>query len=82
MLLFISVSLHAEAITLTNEKEIQRVNELSLAIDDISEKVMSCIQSPNGSRTSCACTNNGSCKFKSEFEKTATLYCSIKSDFP
>ncbi len=81
-LLLIAPLLNAEPITLKRNTEIQRAHTLSLAIDNVSEKVMACMNEPNGSREDCACSGSDTCKFKKEFDKTAATYCAIKLDFP
>lgn len=81
-ILLFSATLQAKPITLINEKEIHRANQLGSAIDALSEKVMTCIHTYHDSNTSCTCPNLESCKFKSEFKKNASLYCNLKSDFP
>jgi len=81
-LLLFSTFLNAEPITLTQQSEIQRAHALSLAIDDVSGKVMACMEEPNGSREVCACFHLDSCQFQTEFETATALFCAIKSDFP
>jgi len=80
--LLLSISLNAKALTLTTESEIQRAQEMSRAIDTISQRVMACFESPGGSREACVCSNLAKCKFKSDLEKASSLYCKIKMDYP
>lgn len=81
-LLLTTTYLNAEPITLKDSNQIQRAHALSLAIDNISEKVMACMDEPGSTREVCACFNLDSCKFKKEFDKAAALYCAINTDFP
>src|SRR5690606_5662863 len=82
LLIFISLPLHAKPITLENEKEIHRANQLSLAMDAVSEKVMACTKKATSPKESCTCPDMDSCQFRAEFNKATSLYCSLKSDFP
>lgn len=81
-LLLITTYLNAEPLTLKDNNQIQRAHALSLAIDNVSEKVMACMDESGGTREVCACFNLDSCKFKKEFDTAAALYCAINTDFP
>ena len=77
-----ATSLHAKALTLTAESDIKRAQEMSQAIDAVSQRVMACPESSGGSREVCVCASLESCKFKKEYEKAISLYCEIKTDYP
>ena len=81
-LLLTAPLLNAEPITLKKNTEIQKAHTLSLAIDNVTEKVMACINEPNSSREACACSDSDTCRFKKEFDKAVAIYCATKSDYP
>lgn len=71
-----------EHITLSDQGDIKRADELSNAIDEVSKKVMACNKEAVGSVEACDCSALDTCKFKSEYKNAATLYCKIKVDYP
>lgn len=72
----------ASAIDLTDKKEIAAASKVSVSIDRLGEKVMSCIEANNGSREGCVCLNEGQCTFKKEYTEAKESFCNALKEYP
>ncbi len=71
-----------DIVEVKSEKDKVIVIELDDAINKVSEKVMGCMEQPDGTREKCACMDLENCKFKSEYQSLITIFCKAKIDHP
>jgi len=72
----------AGAFSLTDKNEIAAASKISVSIDRLGEKVMSCIEANNGSREGCVCLSDKQCKFKKEYTEAKESFCSALTQYP
>jgi hypothetical protein len=72
----------ADAIKLTDSKEIIAASELHYAINAISKKVTACIKQNAGKMEGCLCTTYDACKYKAEYAYASTMFCEVILSYP
>lgn len=67
-LVMVSPVTAGEVIDLKNPQEIKMADSVYQAVDQLSKKVMACIEANNGQVKGCICKDPCSCPFKKEYE--------------
>ncbi len=67
---------------LTNAQEIESAQRINSAMENISSRVMACIEEKNGEVNGCTCETRERCPFKEEYDTFITIFCAATDNYP